>query len=267
MSTSRKKIDYWDVSKTREKRSTIDWLTDSKSKKIDNWLSVEDSSKKIDTIDLLIEFSFFITMNWLTFRTRRSTIDCHYRWLTIILADSRCVKWKWDSIIALKERTSSLTQIHDHSRWFTMRIVKVRCIHRLQRQNFTLWRFYFDSRISTNDLTIFFNYSRISTSISDDFILLTRVFRWAICFKAEDLIECQLVSQNSEREICCVEDVKMISSSSLLIERFRAEDEIVTNWQRSCFFLLADFASVKFTSLVTMKIKYNVRRMSRKQIT
>ena len=34
----------------------------------------------------------------------------------------------------------------------------------------------------------------------------------------------------SERS-CCAEDVKMISSSSLqLIERFRAEDEIVTNW-------------------------------------
>ena len=123
MSTSREKIDYWDVSKTREKRSTIDWLTDSKSKKIDNWLSVEDSSKKIDTIDLLIEFSSLITMSRLTFRTRRSTIDCHYRWLTIILADSRCVKWKSNTIIALKEKTSSsrrFTIILADSRLFSL---------------------------------------------------------------------------------------------------------------------------------------------------
>ena len=51
----------------------------------------------------------------------------------------------------------------------------------------------------------------------------------------------------------CAENVKMISSSSRqLIEKFRAENvrssriefraenEIVTNWQRLCFFLLVD---------------------------
>ena len=74
----------------------------------------------------------------------------------------------------------------------------------------------------------------------DDLILITRVLRRAICFKAKDLIKCELISQNSKREICCVEDVKMISSSSLLIERLRVEDKIVTNWQRFCFFLLVD---------------------------
>ena len=77
------------------------------------------------------------------------------------------------------------------------------------------------------------------TSHSDDFILFTRVFRRAICFKAKRLIECQLISQNSEREICCARD----SESSLLridrkISCWRwnrhelncAEDDIVANW-------------------------------------
>ena len=48
----------------------------------------------------------------------------------------------------------SFSQIHDHFRWFTMRIMKY--IHRFQRKNFTFWRFSFDSRIFTNDSTIFF---------------------------------------------------------------------------------------------------------------
>ena len=169
MSTNREKIDYWlDIEDSR--------------KKIDNWLDVEDSSKKIDTIDLLIELSSLITMSWLTFRTKRSTIDCHSRRLTM-----RQVKVRFNH--RSQREDFFLSQIHDHSRWLTMRIVKVRCNHRLQRQNFTLWRFYFDSRTSTSDLTIFFNYSRISTSIFDDLILLTRVSRRAICFKTERLIE------------------------------------------------------------------------------
>ena len=48
----------------------------------------------------------------------------------------------------------SFSQIHDHFRWFTIRIMKY--IHRFQKENFTFWRFSFDSRIFTNDSTIFF---------------------------------------------------------------------------------------------------------------
>ena len=225
MLTSRKKIDYWlDIEDSREK--------------IDNWLNVEDSSKKIDTIDLLIEFSSLITMNWLTFKTRKSTIDCHYRWFTIILADSRCVKWKWDSIMTLKERTSSLTQIHDHFRWFTMRIMKVRCIHRLQRQNFvvclsrrtwSIWQFYLITRVFRR--AIFAEFNRIIVSLANSVReIVLKTWRW------------------SRHRHCWKKDFVLKMKSSRI--------------ERSCFFLLVDqlIANVKFTSFVTMKIKYNVRR-------
>ena len=149
---------------------------------------------------------------------------------------------------------ASLTKIRSVASWFLSRELSFRedsscyfthedvMLHDLSQENFTLWRSYF-------------TYSRISTSNS--------------LVEAERLIECQLVSQNSEREICCARDSE--SSSLRLIERFRAEDEIVTSWialkttssqiDRSCFFLLVDrfVTSVKFTSFVTMKIKYNVK--------
>ena len=150
-------------------------------------------------------------MSWLTFKTKKSTIDCHYRWFTIILADSRCVKWKWDSIIVLKERIYSFSQIHDHSRWLTSFREDSFCcftyedvmLHDFFRENFRFVdmkmlyvNFSFNSR---RRHASWFLSKR--TSHFDDLILLTRVFRRAICFKAKDLIECQLVSQSSEREI------------------------------------------------------------------
>ena len=55
---------------SKTKKSFIDWLTDSKNKKVDYWLNVD----------------------WFR-RTRKSTIDCHFRKLTIIFADSRC--WRF----------------------------------------------------------------------------------------------------------------------------------------------------------------------------
>ena len=73
----------------------ICWCVDEQKKKIDYWLDVEDSREKIDnwlsfkqthwltsskeakrsTIEILIEFSFLITIDWLTSKTKRSTID------------------------------------------------------------------------------------------------------------------------------------------------------------------------------------------------
>ena len=98
--------------------------------------------------------------------------------------------------------------------------------HRLSRhKNFTLWRFY---------LTI-------------------RVFRRAI-FAEFDRITVNFA--NFVREICCAKDSK---SSSLLINEVVLKTTS-SQIERSCFFLLADFASVNFTSLVSMKIKYNVRK-------
>ena len=147
-------------------------------------------------------------IDWLTRRTKKSTIDWMStdldeqkdRLLTVIIVDSR-----------------SFSQTHDHSRWFTMRIVKMRCNHRFQRENFRLaiffwlayfyewfddflltrvflrviWRFSFEhSRISTSDenfvstrsfyeqMAIFFNLAYFYEI--DDFISFTRVSRRVI---------------------------------------------------------------------------------------
>ena len=147
-------------------------------------------------------------IDWLIRRTKKSTIDWmsidfdeqENRLLIVIIVDSR-----------------SFLQIHDHFRWFTMRIVKIKCNHRFQRKNFKLtiffwfayfyewfddflwirvflrmiWRFFFEhSRIFTNDenfvfirffyeqMTIFFNFAYFYEI--DDFISFIRVFRRVI---------------------------------------------------------------------------------------
>ena len=95
----------------------------------------------------------------------------------------------------------------------------------------TIWRFFFKhSRISTSgegfvstrssyeQLAVFFNLAYLYET--GDLIFLTRVLRRAICFKAERLTGCQLVSQNPGREICCARGSE---SPSLRI-----------NWKVSC---------------------------------
>ena len=191
--STNKKIDNWLSLKQTH------WLTDFQNKKINYWRNVEDSSKEIDTIDCHCSR----LTDWLTFRTKRSTIDCHSRKLTMRQVE---VRFNHRS----QRKNFSLSQVHDHSRWLTMRIVEVRCNHRPQRENFVVCLVM---RTSHSDD---FLQSRVLLRKSDDFVLLTRVFRRAICFEAEDLIECQLVSQNSEREICCARDSE---SSSLRIDR------------------------------------------------
>ena len=68
-----------------EKRSTIDWLTDSKNKKIDNWL-----------INWLEEQKDRQLINWLTRRTRRSTIDCRCsKFIDWLISEQRDL---WDAM-------------------------------------------------------------------------------------------------------------------------------------------------------------------------
>ena len=123
------------MSKTRAKRSTqlIDWLT--RNKKIVYWLNIDWSR-----------------------RTKRSTVDCRCNKLIdwLIFRTKKINFWL------------SFSQTHDHFRWLTIRIVKY--IHRFQRENFTFWRFSFDSRISTSDSTIFF------------WTLAYLYERWRFCF-------------------------------------------------------------------------------------
>ena len=96
----------------------------------------------------------------------------------------------------------SFSQIHDYFRWFTMRIMKMKCNHRFQRKNFFIFansRSFSLIHVVDNFLLIrvflriirrfSFEHSRISTNNS--FV------------KTKRLIECQWISQNSKRKIAC----------------------------------------------------------------
>ena len=138
---------------------------------------------------------------------------------------------------------ASFTEIRSVTSWLFQRIWierQVKYIHRFQRKNFILiWRFSFNSRISTSNWR---------------FYLIIRVFRRAI-FAKFDRITVNLAefkTRNRVLEIvnhrhCWLKKIALKTSSSQ-IDRF-------------CFFLLVDrlVTSVKFTSFVTMKIKYNVK--------
>ena len=112
MSTNRKKIDYWDVSKTRRRRSTIDWLTDSKIE--DRQLTRCRSSRLTRRTDSRNKKIVY----WLVDRVFIS----HHDELTDF-QNKKINDWL------------SLSLTHDHSRRLTMRQVKVRFNHRSQREN------------------------------------------------------------------------------------------------------------------------------------
>ena len=228
------------------KNLLTNWLT-RKSTKIVYWLSVENWRNEID--NWFVDRIFISHHDWLIdFRNKK--ID---RWVVswrfvLLFHSRRFVLWlrdflkefelnvKWNTFIVFKEKTSSLTQIHDHFRWFTIRQIKMKCNHRFQRKNFFI---HADSRsFSLTHVVDDFFLTRVFLRVIDDFVLLIRVFRRAICF-AKSFAECQLVSQNSEREICCAKDNE---SSSLRIDKKIScwKCAIVTNWQRFCFFLLVD---------------------------
>ena len=196
----------------RTKRSTIDWLTDSKSKKIDYWLNVD----------------------WFR-RTRKSTIDCHSRKLTI-----RQVKIKCNH----RSQRRNLF-IHANSRSFSLtHVVSWRFVLLLHSRKFVLWfRDFFRENFRFVDLKVlyvnFIQFTKIrfvvSWSLSKKifwrFYLITRVFRRAI-FAEFDRIIVNFV--NSVREICCVRDSE---SSSLRIEKISCwKCAIVTKLTTILFF-------------------------------
>ena len=161
----------------------------------------------------------------------------------------------------------SFSQIHDHFRWFTMRIVKVKCNHRFQKKNFKLaiffWLAYFyewfndfflNTRVFLRTMKILFLLASFTSKwrfflISRIFTRLTILFRLFAYFdeqftRDKKFDECQLISQNSKREICCAKSSE--SSSLRLIKDFVlkmcdrhelncAENEIVTNWMIAFF--------------------------------
>ena len=179
----RKKIDYCLVDRVLILHH--DCLIDFQNKKINYWLNVEDSRKKIDY--------------WRIDRVLTS----HHNWLTDI--QNRKINY-W----------LSFSQTHDHSRWLTMRQVKVRYIHRSQREDFFIladsrsFSLTHDAhsksevhssppkkelrRLSRRRAWSFISQKNLIVCLvmrishSDDLILSTRVFRRTICF-AESLIE------------------------------------------------------------------------------
>ena len=97
-----------EMSKTRERRSTIDCRLTRRIRR--------------STIDLLIEFWFFITIAWLTFRTRRSTIESFRRH-----EDALCKFFiQFTKIRFVTSWSSQRTWVERQTKY----------IHRLQRENF-----------------------------------------------------------------------------------------------------------------------------------
>ena len=164
------------------------------------------------------------------------------RQLTVVVTDS-LIDWlskqKNQLLIVIIVDSRSFSQTHDHFCWFTMRIMKMKCNHRFQRKNFRLtiffWFAYFykwfddfllNTRVFLRTMkTLFllasftsnwrFSFiSRIFTKLTILFCLFAYLDEQSVSTKR--LIECQLVSQNSEREICCA---KNSESSSLRINK------------------------------------------------
>ena len=181
------------------------------------------------TIDSLIEFSSLITVGWLAFRTRKSTIESFRRhegvlckffiqfteirsvtpwffqrtWVErqmnnihrfqkenfFINADSRSFSLTHDAH-SENEMQSSFSKRELQTGDFlltrvSLRVMKILFLLAFPTSN---WRFSLIIRVSLRAyLAILFNYSRTPTSNS----------------QKQDLAECQLVSQNSGREIAC----------------------------------------------------------------
>ena len=128
------------------------------------WMSK--TREKRSTIDVLIEFSSLITINWLTSRTERSTID----W-DVVQADS-LVDW-------LEDRRSTVDWLID-SKIEDRLLIRCRSSKLIKRIDFeqkidnwvVSWRFFllFHSRRRHASWSL-----SKRTSHSDDFILNTRV--------------------------------------------------------------------------------------------
>ena len=109
-------------------------------------------------------------VNWLTreqkdrLLTRCRRFEKENRQLTVVVTNSLTNWFSKQENLQLSRFVkicfvASFTKIRSVTSWFFQRIWierQVKYIHRLQRKNFTKWRFSFDSRISTSDSTIFF---------------------------------------------------------------------------------------------------------------
>ena len=215
-------VDERTDSKKHEDRLLTEYRLISTNKKIDYWLDVEDSSKKIDTVDLLIKFSFFITMSWLASEQKNRLL-------------SRFVDMKMLYVNSSFNSRKFVLWLRDFSQE-NFRFVKILLVTSLMKTSCFMISQQEDDRLSLKknfDLTILFfllaYFDEQSTQI-------------------ERLIECQLISQNSEREICCARDSE--SPSLRLIKRIAlktSSSQVEMCWrcessqiERSCFFLLAD---------------------------
>ena len=112
-----------------KRKSIVDCLTDSKNKKIDYWIDVENSSKKIDTID------------WISI-----DFDEQKNRLLIVVVTNSLIDW------FSKQKNQQLIVIFANSRSFSL----IHDAHNEQHSSFSKKKFHI--------LTIFFN-SRTFTSV------------------------------------------------------------------------------------------------------
>ena len=276
-------------SKKQKNRLLIEYRLISTNKKIDYWLSFSQTHELIDFQNKKINYWVVSWRFVLLLHSRKFVL-----WFRDFLKEFE-LNVKWTAFIVLKKKIYSFSQIHDHSRWFTIRIMKVKCNHRFQRKNFKLtiffWLAYFYKWfddfflicVSLQMIRRFFLIIRVSlrTYLTILFCLLAYFDEQFTIYRNKTFDRMSISLAKLKTKNRYIENVKMISSSSLqLIKRFRAKNKIVTSWivlktkssqidNDFVFFysLIVTITNVKFTSLVTMKIKYNVKRMSRKQIT
>ena len=207
------------MSKIRKKnRLLIECRLISTNKKIDDWLSlllIYDHFRKLTMRQIKMKFNyrfqkrnFFINANSRSFSL---IYDAHNENKMQLSFSKR--KFQIDDFLLIRVFLRMIRRFFfEHSRIFT------------NDENFVLIRFLYEQ------LTIFFWFAYFYEHIWR-FYLIIRVFRRAICFKTKRLIECQLISQNSKREICCVEN----NESSLRIDENCVENVIVANWKISCW--------------------------------
>ena len=189
-------------------------------------------------------------IDWLIFKTKKSTIDCHSRKLTIRQVKIECNhRFQKENLF-----------IHADSRSFSLiYVVSWRFVLLFHSRRFVLWlRDFSQKNFRFVDLKMlyvnFIQLTKIRFVVSWFFFkktfwrfyLITRVFRRAI-FAEFDRMSISLAELKTRNR---VEGVKMISSSSLLIEKLRWRrhrrklkfrvEEFSSRIDWSCFFLFAD---------------------------
>ena len=182
---------------------------------------------------------YWLNVDWFR-RTRRSTIDCHYRWFTIILADSRSFSLTHDAH-SESEMQSSSSKRKFQTGDFLLTRVFLRVIR----------RFFFEhSRIFTSDenivstrslyeqLAIFFNLAYLYERLTILFCLFAYLDEQLICrSRTFDRVSISLAELKAKNLLCKRQWI-IVTAINREISCWKwnrhelncAEDVIVANW-------------------------------------